>query len=121
MRLLLDEMISPRIAHELRKKGHDVQAVKRDRPELAGRSDQEIVQKMAEEQRTIVTNDILDFQAIHDRTLASGGHHGGLIFTFDDALPRSKAAIPQWVDSLASLLEEHRDDGSLRNRVLHLI
>jgi hypothetical protein len=44
VRLLLDEMISPRIARELRDRGHDVQAVKRDRPELAGCSDRELVQ-----------------------------------------------------------------------------
>ena len=32
MRLLLDEMISPRIARELREHGHDVQAVKETDP-----------------------------------------------------------------------------------------
>lgn len=121
MKLLLDEMISPRIARELRERGHDVQAVKRDRPELASRSDSEIVRRMAAEQRAIVTNDVLDFQTIHDRTLAAGERHAGFIFTFDDRIPRSKTAIPQWVDRLATLLEEHRDDEPLRNRIIHLL
>jgi hypothetical protein len=31
VRLLLDETISPRVARELRERGHDVQAVKKDR------------------------------------------------------------------------------------------
>ena len=34
MRLLLDEMISPAIARQLRDRGFEVDAVKRDRPEL---------------------------------------------------------------------------------------
>lgn len=121
MRLLLDEMISPRIARQLREKGHDVQAIKHDRPELAGHADNEIILRMAVEQRAIVTNDVADFHLIHDRTMAAGDQHAGLIFTFDDAMPRSKASIPQWVDNLAALLDEHRDDDSLRNRVLHLL
>lgn len=98
-----------------------MQAIKRDRPELAGQADNEIVMRMAAEQRAIVTNDVRDFQIIHDRTIAAGDGHAGLIFTFDDVMPRSKAGIPQWVDNLAALLDEHRENDSLRNRVLHLL
>jgi hypothetical protein len=47
VRLLLDEMISPRIARELRGRGHDVQAIKKDRPDLTSRGDREIVLQMA--------------------------------------------------------------------------
>jgi hypothetical protein len=43
-----------------------------------------------------------------------------MIFTFDATMPRTKAAIPQWVRTLADLLAEHGDEGSLRNRVHHL-
>jgi len=120
VRLLLDEMISPRIARELRERGHDVQAIKRDRPDLAGRTDREIVQRMATERRTIVTNDVASFQSIHDRMLAAGEEHAGMIFTFDATLPRSRAAIPQWVQVLAELLAEHGDENALRNRIHHL-
>jgi predicted nuclease of predicted toxin-antitoxin system len=119
--LLLDEMISPRIGRHLREKGYDVQAIKHDRPELASHADNEIVQRMAAEQRAIVTNDVGDLQITHDRTIAAGDRHAGLIFTFDDVMPRSKANIQQWVDNLAGLLDEHRDNESLRNRVLHLL
>jgi predicted nuclease of predicted toxin-antitoxin system len=120
VRLLLDETISPRIARELRESGHDVQAVKKDRPDLAGRTDREIVQRMAAERRAIVTNDIADFQGIHDRMLAAGEEHAGMIFTFDATMPRSKAAIPQWVKWLAGLLAEHPHEDSLCNRIQHL-
>jgi predicted nuclease of predicted toxin-antitoxin system len=121
VKLLLDEMISPRIARELREQGYDVQAVKQDRPDLSSRSDREIVRQMAAERRVIVTNDIADFQAIHDQFLAAGEPHYGMVFTFDAAMPRSKSAIPQWVQILAQLLAEHGDEESLRNRVHHLL
>lgn len=117
MRLLLDEMISPRIARELRERGHDVQAVKKDRPDLASRSDRELVRAMAVERRVIVTNDIADFQAIHDHLLASGDGHVGIVFTVDAIMPRTKSTIPTWVETLAKLLGEHTDDGALQNRV----
>lgn len=120
MKLLLDEMISPRIARELRHDGHDVQAIKQDRPDLAGRQDREIVRLIAAERRVIVTNDIADFQGIHDQFLAAGEAHHGMIFTFDATMPRTKAAIPQWVRTLTGLLAEHPDEDSLRNRVHHL-
>jgi predicted nuclease of predicted toxin-antitoxin system len=121
VRLLLDEMISPRIARELREQAHDVQAVKQDRPELSGRSDRDLVRQMAVERRAVVTNDIMDFQAIHDRLLAAGEEHYGMIFTFDHTMPRAKAAIPLWVKTLTALLAEHPREDSLHNRVHHLL
>jgi predicted nuclease of predicted toxin-antitoxin system len=120
VRLLLDEMISPKIAGDLRERGHDVQAVKKDRPDLTGCADLELVQRMARERRAIVTNDIADFQPIHNRMLVAGEEHARMVFTFDATLPRTKAAIPQWIDALAKLLAEQPLEGSLRNRVLHL-
>ncbi len=120
MRLLLDEMISPRIARELRDHGHDVQAVKKDRPDLAGRRDRDLVRSMAAERRAIVTNDIADFQAIHNQFLIAGDLHYGMIFTFDATLPRSKKTISLWVQTLSELLAEHAPEDSLRNRVQHL-
>jgi predicted nuclease of predicted toxin-antitoxin system len=120
VRLLLDEMISPRIARELREQGYDVCAIKKDRPDLAARGDHEIVRQMATERRAIVTNDVADFQAIHDRLLAAGEEHAGLIFTFDATLPRNREATGQWLQTLAQLLAEHPDENPLRNRIHHL-
>jgi predicted nuclease of predicted toxin-antitoxin system len=120
VKLLLDEMISPRVARELRQRGHDVQAIKQDRQDLASRQDREIVRLMAAERRVIVTNDIADFLDIHEQFLATGDSHHGMIFTFDATMPRTKAAIPQWVRTLADLLVEHGDDDSLHNRIHHL-
>ena len=120
MRLLLDEMISPAIARELRARGYDVEAIKRDRQELMGVADQELVRRMASERRAIVTNDIADFHVIHDQTLAAGDEHSGIVFTHDATLPRKKANNERWVERLAALLEAHPREDTLRNRVVHL-
>jgi uncharacterized protein with PIN domain len=120
VRILLDEMISPRIARELRESGHDVQAVKKDRPDLVSRSDNELIRQMAAERRAIVTNDVADFQAIHERLAAAEDEHSGMIFTFDATMPRTKDAIPDWVEALSALLRTYTDDDAMRNRIHHL-
>jgi predicted nuclease of predicted toxin-antitoxin system len=121
VKLLLDEMISPKIARELRSRGDfDVQAIKGDRPDLEAVADREIVRRIVAEQRTLVTNDVLDFQLIHNQMLAAGEEHYGLIFTSDSTMPRNKASIPLWVQALTELLKANQADDALRNRVRHL-
>ena len=120
MRLLLDEMISPRVARELRGKGFDAQAIKADRPDLEAVADREILRRCAAERRVIVTNDVLDFQLIHNQLAAAGEEHYGIVFTDDASMPRNRASIPLWVKTLATLLEQNEPDDALRNRVRHL-
>jgi predicted nuclease of predicted toxin-antitoxin system len=121
VKLLLDEMISPKIARELRSKGDfDVQAIKSDRPDLETVADREIVRRIAAEQRTLVTNDVLDFQLIHNQILVAGEEHYGLIFTSDSTMPRNRASIPLWVRALEKVLTEHPGNAALKNRVRHL-
>ena len=120
MRLLLDEMISPRVARELRAAGHDAQAIKADRPELEAATDRDVLLRAAAERRALVTNDVLDFQLLHDRLLAAGEGHYGIVFTDDATLPRNRASIPFWVQTLATFLDENQPDDALRNRVRHL-
>ena len=109
VKLLLDEMISLRIAAELRGRGHDVEAIKRDRPELESTAD-----------RTIVTNNVKDYLPIHHQVIAAGEEHAGMIFTYDDTMPRNKTSTPLWVRSLEALLTGHVKPGALKNRVHHL-
>ena len=90
MKFLLDEMISPKIARGLRSRDFDVQAIKGDRPDLETVADREIVRRIATEQRTLVTNDVLDFQLIHNQMLVAGEEHYGLIFTSDSTMPRTR-------------------------------
>lgn len=120
MKLLLDEMISPRVSRELRHGGFDVVAVKADRPELEALADAEVLRHAAAERRAVVSDDILDFQLIHNRMLAEGEKHYGILFTDDVAMPRSKASIPLWVETLKRFLEANPAEGALRNRISFL-
>lgn len=120
MRLLLDEMISPRIARELLSKGFDVVAIKADRPELEALADREVLRRATAERRAVVSNDVLDFQLIHNRMLANGEEHYGILFTDDEAMPRNKASIPLWVQTLKRFLEANPSEDALRNRISFL-
>lgn len=113
-------MISPRIAGELREAGHEVQAIKADRPELEALADGEVLRRAAADRQALVTNDVLDFRLIHNQLMAAGEEHYGIVFTNDAAMPRNKASIPLWVETLAALLEENKPDDALCNRVRHL-
>jgi predicted nuclease of predicted toxin-antitoxin system len=116
VRLLLDEMNSWRIAAELRSRGFDVLAVKRDRVELEQRQDPTVLQAAAAERRAVVTNNVRDYRLAHERALARGEMHYGVIYTYDDALPRTRAAIPLWIATLEQLLEAYPAEDALLNR-----
>ncbi len=120
LKLLLDEMISPRIAREVRDMGFDVQAIKADRPALEAASDRDVLRGAAAEHRALVTNDVLDFGLLHGKMLAAGEDHYGIVFTRDAAMPRNGASMALWVKTLVGLLEANPADDALRNRIHHL-
>lgn len=78
------------------------------------------MRRAAPERRALVTNNARDFRPRHDRLLAAGEEHYGLLFTFDETMPRRRRDIVLWVSVLGALLDAHPDDGALRNRV-HLL
>jgi hypothetical protein len=116
VRLLLDEMYSPRIATALRERGHDVVCVV-ERPDLAGRSDAELLALMATEERALVTNNVDDFTRLVGQALAGGGSYAGVVFTSDRSLPRSRAGIGEYVRVLGDLLDAHPAEQALRAQV----
>lgn len=80
MKLLLDEMLAPAIARELRARGHDVEAIAghRDREAL---SDPDVMSLARAEHRAVVTNNLRDFRPLHYDAIAPGGPgHYGMIF-----------------------------------------
>jgi hypothetical protein len=62
-RLLLDEMFSDAVAHQLREKGYDALSVVAD-PALVGLPDEEILAQAAQSRRTLVTANIKDFMPL---------------------------------------------------------
>jgi predicted nuclease of predicted toxin-antitoxin system len=105
VRLLLDEMVSPAIAADLRQLGHDVIAVA-DRPDLRSKSDEEIFAWASAEQRWLLTENVKDFRPIMLRALSAGAPGGGLLFTSNRTFPRSRKnpgslirALDAWLTS----------------------
>jgi hypothetical protein len=96
-------------------------AVKKDRPELEQRHDPTVLQAAAAERRAVVTNNVRDYQAAHERAVARGETHYGVIYTYDDTLPRNKAAIPLWVATLEAFLEANPAEDAFLNRTLVLL
>lgn len=85
MRLLLDEHFSPEIARQLRARGHDVDAA-RERPELHGLTDADLLEVARVERRALLTENVADFMELHRRALVAGTH-AGLVFTSGRRFP----------------------------------
>jgi predicted nuclease of predicted toxin-antitoxin system len=87
VKLLLDEMWSPVIATQRRRRGHDVVAVT-ERPDLRRQSDAVIFAVAQREDRAVVTENVADFRQIAAFELRRGRAYVGLIFTRDRRFPR---------------------------------
>lgn len=92
--LLLDEMFAPRIAEQLRDRGHDVVALVAD-PSLRALSDPEVYRWAGDRDRRVVTENVRDF-----RTLVVADPHPGVLFTSSRTFPRSRRSTGPLVDAL---------------------
>jgi predicted nuclease of predicted toxin-antitoxin system len=116
VRLLLDEHYSPEIARQLRTRGHDVVAVA-ERADLVGLGDDELLRRMAQEQRAILTNNVKDFVPLSSRAALERDDHFGLLLTSDKSMPRRNDAIGRVVDALDAFLQCHQAEHSCGNQV----
>ncbi len=92
MRLLLDEHYSPKIAEELRKRGHDVVSVK-ERGDLRGVSDRELWTRAAAGGRAVVTENVADFAVLLEQRLRNDEPAVPVVFVRKADLPR-RGALP---------------------------
>ena len=103
MKLLLDEMLSPAIARELRARGHDVEPVAGN-PDREALSDPEVPALARAEQRAIVTNNLRDFRPLHHEAITPGGAgHFGMIF-MPGSYRRTKADTGRIIASIEEIL-----------------
>ena len=73
---------------------------------------------MAAEDRTIVTNNIVDYVPLFRRALADGSNHATLFLTSDRSTPRNIAGIARFVSMLEELLAESPRDEAVRQQVV---
>lgn len=107
MKLLLDEMYAPSVAALLRDWGHDAVAVK-ERTDLMGLPDQDLVRAATAEGRAVVTENGKDFAAVGQRIFTAGQRHSGLILAAARRFPRTAPNHGRVLaDALAVLLSEH--------------
>jgi Domain of unknown function (DUF5615) len=99
VKALLDEQLSVEIARELRRRGHDVEAVT-ERPDLLRAPDERLMEVAMQEDRAVITNNLRHFRPIAAQRLAQGKQHAGLIL-----LPWSRARNRAATGALADAIE----------------
>jgi hypothetical protein len=104
--LLLDEMFSPAIAGELVARGIDCRAVVADTL-LRALSDLEIFETALLEDRVVVTNNVADFESLRRAHDAAGGQIPGLIYTSDQAFPRTRSYVARLAAALEAAATGH--------------
>lgn len=115
MRLLLDEHYPPRIAVELRRRGHDVVAAP-ERSELRGLGDVALFALMVGERRAILTENAADFLPLVHAAAVRGTDHFGVVLTSPRQFPRTSRAIGRLVVALDAFLSARPADDALRGQ-----
>jgi hypothetical protein len=114
LKLLLDEMLSPLIAQQLRDRGYNVEAIK-GTPRYEQLSDREVMDLARSQQRAVVTNNLLDFRPLHHEAITPGGSgHYGMVF-MPGNYRRTKADTGRIVESLEAKLAELPGESDLAN------
>lgn len=112
MRLLLDEMLSPAIARELRDRGHDVRAIK-GHPEWHALGDRQVIELARRERRVIVTDNLVDLRPLHYEAIAPGGAGDcGMVF-MPSSYRRTKADTGRIVAALERMLVAYPGESDL--------
>ena len=114
MKLLLDGMLTPAIARELRARGHDVEAVA-GHPDLEALSDPEVMAIARAEHRAVVTNNLRDYRPLHHEAIVPGGPgHFGMIF-MPGGYRRTRADTGRIVAALGAKLALYPGERDLAN------
>ena len=104
MKLVLDEMIGPRVAQELRSRGLDVVAVS-ERTDLRALPDEAVLDFAREDGRAVVTRNIGDFARPHQQLLAEGRPHAGIVMVTRQAFPQNRGFVGALVNALTAAAE----------------
>ena len=103
-RLLLDEMFHPSVAVRLVDRGHDCRSVVAD-PALRQRADSDLMALAVAEDRTLVTNNVVDFERLRRDRVAESAPVPPLVYTSDSSFPRNRRYVSQIVEALDAALK----------------
>ncbi len=124
MRLLLDEMWTPTIALQLRKRGFDVVAISESEhaSRYAGISDDQVFARAQDDGRAIVTDNIADYEQARREHESRGQTHHGLIYALNPPFNRHRGnrVIGQMVNALAHFLSSPEAEQQPFNRAHYL-
>ncbi|MCF8537208.1 MAG: DUF5615 family PIN-like protein [Candidatus Nanopelagicales bacterium] len=112
MRILLDEMLAPAIANQLRHHSFDAHAVT-ERPELVGAPDTTILEAAATEGRVLVTENIRDFVSLHSLWTANQRMHSGILLVSTRAFPYSSGRVGRLVRAIQDRAATPLDAGTI--------
>jgi predicted nuclease of predicted toxin-antitoxin system len=98
--ILLDEMLSPAIAEQLRQRGVDAVALTEIQG-LAGISDEEVLTYAASENRVVVTRNVRDFVVLDRQWRDSGRFHAGIAYLDNQSFRQDRAFVGKVVTALA--------------------
>ncbi|MBI2982806.1 MAG: DUF5615 family PIN-like protein [Chloroflexi bacterium] len=119
MKLLLDEMWSPAIAEQLRRRGHDAIA-SLERDDLRGLSDDAVLDLARSLRRVVVTRDVGDYAGLARRLRGEDRDHHGVVLVSPRRFSAAAEGIGALVRALDALLKEHRGNDDLVNDVMWL-
>jgi hypothetical protein len=112
VKLLLDEMLSPTIARELRARGHDVEAIQ-EHAEWHAYDDPQVLDLARREHRAVVTDNLVDMRPMHYEAIASGGPGDyGMVF-IPGGYRRTRVDTPKIVSVLERMLDAHPGERDL--------
>jgi hypothetical protein len=112
LRLLLDEMLSPAIARELRSRGHDVEAIQEHR-EWCSYGDPQVLELASEEHRALVTDNLVDMRPLHYEAIAPGGLGDYGIIFIPGGRPCTRGNTGKIVTALEQKLTTHPGEDDL--------
>ena len=117
-RLLLDEMLGPRLADALRDRGLDVYGVV-ERPDLPGLPDELVLDLASSEQRVLVTCNVPDFLQLDHQWRADARLHAGVVLVASSAFPPDRSLVGALVRSLGGMVADGLLPGAGRVVFLH--
>ena len=113
MKLILDEHLSPAIAEQLNRRGHDV--VTAADAGLAGLDDAQVLSAAARDQRAVVTNNIRDFRPLHAAYLTMSTVHCGIVLVPTSKYSLARDQLRPLIAALDNLLARFPTEDALRD------